>query len=256
MSRFFQAFKAALLHPMRWTLWVVLSTLVGLAGPFGTFDVFSAPERILYWAITIGVAIVIVVAARLALRQLFPQLAQIWISLAIALILAGLLTPVIVFVLQTVVERHMDVNEPPWMVYAMVAGAGLYIEILRITALRWRQAHTPPVEPPANPSPRLARRLPDGMGGEILHLNARNHLVDVHTSTGLMTLRLRLSDAINEMEGVPGLCTHRSHWVALSAVVSSECEGNRPVLVLRNGSRVPVSRKYEPDVVAQGLLTR
>jgi DNA-binding LytR/AlgR family response regulator len=65
-----------------------------------------------------------------------------------------------------------------------------------------------------------------------------------------------LGDAIDEMEPVKGICTHRSHWVALGAIKRVEREGARLFVVLRNGDRVPVSRKYRPRLEQAGLIDR
>ena len=83
-----------------------------------------------------------------------------------------------------------------------------------------------------------------GHRGPILHLSAMDHFVTVETPGGACRLRIRLRDAIDEMDGVAGLRTHRSHWVARAAIRTVAREEGRVMLVLSNGARVPVSRKY------------
>jgi DNA-binding LytR/AlgR family response regulator len=74
------------------------------------------------------------------------------------------------------------------------------------------------------------------------------------TDRGTETLRLRLSDAIDEMEPVEGLCTHRSHWVALAAITASERRQGKLFVRLSNGERVPVTRTYAPKLEAAGVI--
>ena len=74
------------------------------------------------------------------------------------------------------------------------------------------------------------------------------------TDRGTEKLRLRLSDAIDEMEPVEGLCTHRSHWVTRAAIAGHVRESGKLFVTLENGDRVPVSRTYRPQLEAEGLV--
>ena len=62
-----------------------------------------------------------------------------------------------------------------------------------------------------------------------------------------------LADAIRESSGVPGLQIHRSHWVAIAAVVGAHRSDGKVLLELSNGLRLPVSRGYLPAVEEAGL---
>jgi DNA-binding LytR/AlgR family response regulator len=86
-------------------------------------------------------------------------------------------------------------------------------------------------------------------------LTAKNHYVEVVTDKGSTTIRMRLADAIDEMEPVEGYCVHRSHWVARSAINAVERENAQKIFVLlSNGDRIPVSRKYRPNLEKTGLV--
>lgn len=102
--------------------------------------------------------------------------------------------------------------------------------------------------------PRLYRRLPTEFEGQIFRLTVRDHYVDVVTSDGVYTIRSRFTDAIDEMDPVPGHCTHRSHWVTEAAIVGVEKQGGKTFLRLCNGDFVPVSRKYRPGLEQAGLV--
>ena len=103
--------------------------------------------------------------------------------------------------------------------------------------------------------PRLMGRLPQAARHRILRLSGRDHQVEVTTQAGVTSLRLRLRDAIAEMEPVEGYSTHRSHWVAKDAVTGVAREGSQKLyLVLCNGDRVPVSRTYRPALEQAGLI--
>lgn len=65
---------------------------------------------------------------------------------------------------------------------------------------------------------------------------------------------MRMRDAVAELDGLEGMQTHRSWWVARAAVEGSERENGALRLKLRNGLIVPVARATAPEVKAAGWL--
>jgi DNA-binding LytR/AlgR family response regulator len=55
---------------------------------------------------------------------------------------------------------------------------------------------------------------------------------------------MRLSDALEELEGLEGAQTHRSWWVAKDAVKTASRGDGRATLILRGDLTAPVSRRY------------
>ena len=102
--------------------------------------------------------------------------------------------------------------------------------------------------------PPLAKRLPEGVEGEILHLSVSDHHVDIHTENGSASVRMRLADAIELMGGEPGVRPHRSHWVTQKAIEGTVREQGRLFLTLKTGARVPVSRGAKPVLEQAGIL--
>lgn len=98
----------------------------------------------------------------------------------------------------------------------------------------------------AVPSPvRFLERLPPKLrGAELYAVEAEDHYLRLHTSRGSDLILLRLSDAIAELEGIEGAQTHRSWWVARSAVAQAERGHGRATLTLKDGAAAPVSRTY------------
>jgi hypothetical protein len=105
-----------------------------------------------------------------------------------------------------------------------------------------RAGDTPPVAAPASP---LLSRLPPTIGNDIVALSAQEHYTEVHTSRGSTLILMRFADAMIAAEAVTsGTRVHRSHWVARAAVNGVEGDGERMILCLSNGMKVPVSRSY------------
>jgi hypothetical protein len=93
--------------------------------------------------------------------------------------------------------------------------------------------------------PRFLARIPLKLrGGEIYAVQAEDHYLRVHTSKGSDLILLRLADAVAELEGIEGARTHRSWWVAKTAVTDAKRADGRAVLTLKNGVEAPVSRRY------------
>jgi len=96
---------------------------------------------------------------------------------------------------------------------------------------------------PAFPTALLSR-LPRELGPEIVALEAEDHYVRVHTPKGSTLVLMRLSDAVELLDEALGMRVHRSWWVARRAIESFERDGQRLILRLANGARVPVGRMH------------
>jgi hypothetical protein len=107
---------------------------------------------------------------------------------------------------------------------------------------------------PAGKVPRLRARLSRGFSGDILALESEDHYVRVHGSRQSELLLIRLRDAIVEMDGCPGVQTHRSWWVARDAVADTVVTGRSREIRLTNGLRVPVARDSVYRLQQSGFL--
>lgn len=83
----------------------------------------------------------------------------------------------------------------------------------------------------------------------LLRLESQDHYVFAVTELGSYTIRMRFSDALKEVEAIPGRQVHRSHWVAQNMVQGFIKQKAATFLVLQNGDQVPVARSR------QGILT-
>lgn len=108
------------------------------------------------------------------------------------------------------------------------------------------QTHAAAPSPTSSPAPvRFLDRLPFKLRGATLHaVQAEDHYLRLHTDRGSDLILMRLSDAVEELEGLEGARTHRSWWVARSAVRGVDRGDGRATLTLEGGLSVPVSRRY------------
>lgn len=234
-------------------LLLAVSVLLALAGPFGTFGRGDFLHRLVYWSVLCVVSLGIAITTKHLITNFLPNLAKIFSEAATIILTTIIFTP---FLRWWSSEAYPEFDRYAPDVLQM-AGQVLVI-CMAISVLSHGMqllfAGQGAPQEAVRPSVRLARRLSEGFEGDIFRLSAEGHTVLVYTDQSLFRVRMRLTDAIEEMTGVDGHCTHRSHWVATQAVTGSGRKGGKPHVTLRDGSQVPVSRKYQPDLEGAGLL--
>lgn len=264
----FRESYGSLLSPLTVHIWLIAVMVAILAAPFGTDRTMSFEGRALYWLVIVTVSIVAGCGVRATVKGLVGTERSILFDVSAVLMMTAVFSPV------------------PWLAKRGLALSGaepdtpflhtaLNVLIISVGVFVARRL-TPGVEPGSyftsgtsdacmrvSPradahgpeSARLLRRLPREDRAPILYLCARDHFVEVVTEGGRHTLRMRLGDAMDEMEPVEGFCTHRSFWVARRAIAGMERENaHRFFVIVTNGDRLPISRKYRPDLEASGII--
>ena len=232
-----------------------------MAGPFGTYSAMELPLRAVYWfGIVVG-AIIVGFAVRavtvVLVQQDRPFRADMIASLAMTVVFA----PCVIAMryLASLAAEGIEVNVVEITFNTFILSAAVFVLRRQVSPEEpgVYLVSEPEPEPAAEDvaTPRLWRRLPAEMQGEVLRISANNHHVDVVTIRGTTALRMRLVDAIDEMEPVEGYCTHRSHWVARAAITGIERSGaDKLFVLLTNGEKIPISRKYRPGLEEAGIV--
>ena len=238
-------------------IWSVVSFLAGYTGPFGTYSL-GLDRRLAYWTLVVVIsAIMAHVFARLSSRMVGPGRPLLKDLILVALMTACF-TPVLIGLSRAFLSVELATIADALYFGQFVAIISLCVATTRRLVPRMIAGRSPSkaanAPAPSAPEPRLLKRLPGDVPGPVVRLSSRDHFVDVVTPAAEHRLRMRLADAIDEMDPVEGYCTHRSHWVAREAVQGAERDGGRLLLRLSNGDRVPVSRTYRPRLEEAGLL--
>ncbi len=97
---------------------------------------------------------------------------------------------------------------------------------------------------------RLLDLLPATKRGDILYLKSELHYLMVVTTAGQSLILFNLKDAIAICSSLDGFQPHRSYWVKKSAIRAFRKAGRAGVLVLSNGSEIPVSRNNVNEVAS------
>jgi hypothetical protein len=245
--------------------WVLgFAIVMAVTGPFGIYGSAGLATRLVYFT-TIGVLIWLqVLAAAVLLANV--EATERW-PIVTRMALAGLLASV-PGTLEIIVLHSWLIRPTPFIaaleIFPQTAFLTVVISVLiglsierRLHAAadgeRARVASVPSTEAP-NAAPDFFRRVPPALGRDLLALEMEDHYLRIHTALGSDLILLRLRDALAELGPSRGRQVHRSWWVAEGAIGSVERDARRPVLVLRNGLRVPVSKTFRDQVKEAGWL--
>lgn len=229
--------------------------ILSLLGPFGSF---TAPiwMRFAYWMPTMAIGATIGAAltiwadrASIFDRRPIARVATVTTAMTAAMTAVAWSMGALVFGPGKVTFSLTFVFYV-WMITMLVT---VIVSILR--ARRVAVAAAPVERTVPSTPPTLARRLPDKLRtATILALQGEDHYVRVHTTAGSDLILIRLSDAMAEMGSTPGARTHRSWWVAKSAVKTVRRTNGRVALVLANDVEAPISRGYAGELREAGWL--
>lgn len=243
--------------PRFWGAIAGASVLLGIVGPFGTYDALRLPGRLAYWAAVAtatyltGFASVHLLWRLLPMPRLSP--APVYALYGAA---AGLPATLVVWGLNAAVfPTGGGIPFLPLLGSTVAIGA-VVSTLVAGFSMQYEEARRVTAEPSSSSGPtrpRILDRLPPHLRGELSHMSMQDHYVDIRTDRGGTLVLMRLADAIAETEGVEGLQIHRSHWVATAQVAQSVQVGGRLMLKMRDGTLLPVSRSYVADARAAGL---
>jgi DNA-binding LytR/AlgR family response regulator len=235
---------------------LVVATTAGavlaLTGAFGSGDA-ALGFRLAYW--------VPVMLLGSGWGHLCSRMIDRWIDMderpwpAIAALTAAITGPVSLLV-WFVTGVMFQGAVPPLRALPLLIGPVLTITAV-MSALNVFLARGRPVQTHAAPAGSAPARFPDRLpprlrGAAIRAVQAEDHYLRIHTDRGSDLILMRLSDALEELEGLEGSRTHRSWWVAREAVRDIARGDGRATLTLEGGLVAPVSRRYAPALRAAG----
>lgn len=239
----------------------ILASVV--TGPFQTYQSLNTPMLILFWSVVILSSIFVAKLVQEVVRPLMPR-TRSWQRIVVYSLGMGVVFAPLCYLWTWLIVPPLDgtLMEFHWFVIDVILISFVVFAMRLIMVKGLRQAIFEASESGAIPThaddpvrPRLYRRIADNDPGPILRIEAMDHFVAVVTPQAACQLRLRFADAVEQMDGVEGVITHRSHWVARDAVVGVQRENGRLFLRLKGGALVPVSRSYRAALEKSGLIS-
>jgi len=236
-------------HPATLVTLVAVIVILGVSGPFGTYERLAIGPRLAYWAVmTLATFSTGYFCGTFATVLLAPD-GRTHVAVPLAGVASGV--PV------TLVALVIDALANPPRGFDAVAAGSLLLSCIAVStgvAAVFAAFRRSPDRVPTRRTPRLLQRLPVSGRGALVSLSVSDHYVEVVTTRGRALLLMRLSDAIAETEGVAGVQIHRSHWVALDQVRRVYRSGGRMTVETNSGARLPVSRGFQPMARQAGLI--
>jgi hypothetical protein len=246
--------RQVLAAPRLWAGLAGTALLLGMVGPFGTYEELRLPARLAYWsAVVVATYLAGFASVHFTVRFLFGEELPATGGFTLAGAIAGVPVAAVVALLNSfafggeIGFGFLAVLPYCVAASAVVSGLVSYFAIQEARGRNDMPATSVPIRP------RILDRLPPEKRGRLAYLSMQDHYVEVHTDRGRALVLMRFGDAIAETEGVDGLRIHRSHWVAREAVAGTARRDGRLVLRMRDGAELPVSRSYSGAVRAAGL---
>lgn len=260
LQRFFFA-------PRFWAVIVAVGFVLGVAGPFGTFQSLQLLPRLAYW---LTVAVLTFFAG---MSTIFFVESLFWPDRRLGIagdLLSGLVAGVPVTAVVTAINSQLFGDHFSWRQYGYCTAIAMAVSLVgHLIAGRDRPRDEAPSgaatreggtvsadlpEKAGNPQAPLMARLPRHLRGRLCYMSMQDHYVDVHTDRGSTLVLMRLADAIAEAGATDGLRIHRSHWVALDAVAGTQRTDGRLLIRMSDGALLPVSRSFAAAVRQAGLV--
>ncbi|MEZ5999312.1 LytTR family DNA-binding domain-containing protein [Hyphomonas sp.] len=233
------------------------AVILGVAAMLTFFGVYSedtsAWVRFLMWILTctVGVTTAELVLPYIFQRRIVGDLLPVQAIITAAVISLPVLLSLYLFM--GAFGYWMPADQVP-MQYVYVFAISLVLTLIGILVSR---AQTHGRTGPAlaiDAAQRFLDRLPvKYRHAELWAISSEDHYVRVYTDLGEELILMRLADAVRELDGAAGVQVHRSWWVAKGGVSDARRDNGKLVLVLKNGTEVPVSRTYQTAAKEAGL---
>nr|WP_321439896.1 LytTR family DNA-binding domain-containing protein [uncultured Hyphomonas sp.] len=221
---------------------------------FGVYDQDSPVwVRFLMWVITCtvgGTASVFVIPAIFD-RELVGKLVPVQAAAAAALISVPVLASLYLYM--GAFGIWVPVHLLP-LQYVYVFAISLVLTLTGLLISRARGPAAAGGSETVDSRQRFLDRLPVKFRqAELWAVSSEDHYLRVYTNLGEELILMRLADAVRELDSAAGVQVHRSWWVAKDGVSETRRDNGKLVLVLKNGTDVPVSRTYQAAAKDAGL---
>lgn len=234
----------------------LVSLVLGISGPFQTFELLEIVPRLVYWtAICTLTYLAGWLAGSYVLRMIAPRTENIvWHILASGCAAGLAVWPVVIIINLVTFGTDNGSGSGHWLTPGSLLIYCILISITLSAVTTLVKSGTQKQTPAMPTTPKIVSRLPLNLRGNLISLSVQDHYVEVTTSNGAGLVHFRLSDAIDDCDGVDGLQIHRSHWVALAGIKSVFRQDGKVVVETIKGNILPVSRTYLPKIKQLGLL--
>lgn len=232
--------------------WMGFLVLCGLAGFLTFTGVYDAVTELpfwlgwLYWLLTLVIGCLVGYGVIASLGKLDVHKS---IPYGASLIAATAAVTAVIAILQISIGHPVPLSFIPFL-FGQVFVISMMIFFLGYVSSGYKKGLSSEAAK-RDPVKHFLEHLPmKYRDAELYAISSEDHYLRVHTNKGEDLILMRLSDAIHDLKDADGLQTHRSWWVASSAISDVKKENGRVEFVLKSGVLAPVSRTYQSNVKA------
>ena len=229
-------------------LWAAIGVVMAVLGPFGSSE-RSLYERMVYWQLCMVGGGLIGVAIDEPVRRHVPHFWARLILVSVAM--TPFVTVLVGFVNNWLGPMRLtlgNIAQPAFQVFVVCFAA------MCLRQLAWTEPPAAaPEEPQVDPEAAFRQRLSaKRREAALIAVEAEDHYLRVHTDAGDELITARFGDAMEELAKAAGFQTHRSWWVAASAIEDVKWQRGRGEATLKCGLKVPISRSNAAPLKAAG----
>jgi DNA-binding LytR/AlgR family response regulator len=229
-----------------------VALVLGVSGPFGTFELLTALPRLAYWLVTVFATYACAMLIIIVTRGLFPAHWPTLLRDCTSGLIAGPFITAVVLLINATTFPIRTGSDLTTMILTLLPYCTVIVVVVTVLISQIEEQFFD--APNTNETAPLLTRLPFDKRGTLISLQAQDHYVNVVTSKGEDLILMRFSDALKEVGSEPGFQTHRSFWVAQSQIQKVQQKGERGLITLTNGTELPVSRNFMPKLKTAGYL--
>ncbi|MGJ8528504.1 LytTR family DNA-binding domain-containing protein [Maritalea sp.] len=234
------------------TAMLILGIMLGLVGPFATFDIFRPLPRIAYW---LGMVFLGYAAGSFGGGFVVNLILQkyknpnVWLMIICSGIGSGILVSLVVYVVNSAILGDWELKGFSGILTAVYCILiSICVAALHVLFVREHNPETPQ-------QIELLARLQVQNRGPLLYLSMQDHYVNVVTARGSELILMRMSDALKETTGINGLKIHRSHWIALDGIKRVVKKGGNYAVEMQDDTQLPISRGQIQAARDAGIIT-
>ncbi|MEL6112907.1 MAG: LytTR family DNA-binding domain-containing protein [Pseudomonadota bacterium] len=239
----------------RWALALILGVGAGYVGPFGTYNYAPLYFRLPYWIVTITLSFAIWAAIK-AIGERFIRNWPYEASETVIMVPFAILNSLALVAMHAASNALLGSRFPTnWSSFFIGHILLTSLVVLPTIYLAKRLVRNASAQGGSDAIRFLTEKLPPQLRGRRpFALAAEGHYVRVYTDAGEGLVTLKFDDALRSVEGIPGVQTHRSWWVAIEQIEAIRRAGSAYEVTLASGLAVPVGRRRYKFI--EGVLAK
>ncbi len=232
--------------PLMWVMGAATALVLTVSGAFET-GAMALPVRIGFWAVLMGWN---TLKWQLWFAVLVRRNGDWWRAAGIGAVALNLPLPLEIMLALRLFGIAGGPRVAGVWVDALAISAAIFVALLLFT----RRIYRRPATAPGFAATGLAARARFDPAA-LIAIVAEDHYCRLRFADGSSHLvHYRFGDAVADAARLDGAQVHRGAWVAAPAIRGAARDGRRWLLLLADGSRVPVSARHLADARARGWL--